>query len=162
MRHRAAWAAALLLAACTAFGQEPAAKSSAQSKKSAPPAEQMDVKALLESNVRAAWAAFKAKNKQAYGEFLTEDFTAVEADSYGARNKWHVLREVEQSVVYDFTLGAFRVTQLGPDAAYVTYECTMQFPPKATIKYERVYIIEVWVKRNREWKTLHYQETRVK
>jgi hypothetical protein len=38
----------------------------------------------------------------------------------------------------------------------------MQFPPKSQVRYSRVYISELWVKRGAEWKELHYQETHVK
>jgi hypothetical protein len=30
------------------------------------------------------------------------------------------------------------------------------------VRYSRVYISELWVKRGGEWKDLHYQETHVK
>jgi hypothetical protein len=44
----------------------------------------------------------------------------------------------------------------------VIYEVTMQFPPTAEVRYSRVYITEIWVKRAGQWKELHYQETHVK
>jgi hypothetical protein len=50
----------------------------------------------------------------------------------------------------------------GPDAALVIYEVTMQFPPKAQVRYSRVYISSLWVKRAGEWKEVHYQETNVR
>ncbi|MGA9806665.1 MAG: hypothetical protein WBQ56_03150, partial [Candidatus Sulfotelmatobacter sp.] len=64
--------------------------------------------------------------------------------------------------VFNYTLWGLKVIPLGPDAALVIYESTMQFPPKSVIRYSRVYISEVWVKRAGQWKELHYQETRVK
>ena len=86
----------------------------------------------------------------------------MEADNEGTRNKWHVLREVESSMVQDYTLSVFKVTPLGSDAAFVTYEALIHFPAKSAVRFERMYIGEVWVKRNGQWKELHYQETRVK
>lgn len=120
------------------------------------------LKDTLEANIRAAWAAFKNKNKGDYAEFLADDFVAVEADNEGERNKWHVLREVESSMITDFTLSFFKVTALGPDAALVRYEAFFHFPPRSAVRFEKVYIGEVWVRRNGQWKALHYQETRVK
>jgi hypothetical protein len=49
-----------------------------------------------------------------------------------------------------------------PDAAFLTYEVTMQFPAKAQVRYSRVYITELWMKRAGQWKEMHYQETHVK
>ncbi len=149
--------------ASAALGLQLAPKGkSSENTKSRGESAQPELKEALESKVRAAWAAFKSKNKQAYSEFLADDFVAVEANNEGERNKWHILREVESSVVYDYSLAFFKVTPLGPDAAFVTYEATIQFPPKAQVRFERVYIGEVWVKRGGQWKALHYQETRVK
>jgi hypothetical protein len=117
---------------------------------------------LLESKIRTAWTAFKNKNKQAYSEFLADDFIAVYADGEGTRDKAHVLRDVDSSVVSEVLLSRFNVAPLGSDAAFVTYEAFLQFPPKAGVRFEKVYISEVWVKRDGQWKSLHYQETRVK
>jgi hypothetical protein len=55
-----------------------------------------------------------------------------------------------------------KLVPLGPDAAFVIYESTMQFPPRAQVRYSRVYITELWMKRGGQWKEVHYQETRVK
>jgi len=135
------------------------ASSAAAPSKSATPA---DLPALLESRIRASWAAFKNRDKKAYGDFLADDYVAVEADGDGARNKQHMLRESEASMMTDYTLSFFKVTPLGPDAAFVRYEAFFRFPPKSAVQFEKVYITEVWVKRDGQWKSLHYQETRVK
>lgn len=176
---RGLWICTAMALACAAFGQDPAARSNAghsgltgqasgqardqanaRTNASAPVSENLSE--LLEGKIRAAWAAFQSKDKKAYGEFLADDFIAVEADKEGERNKWHVLREVDNSVVDKLILSLFKVTPLGPDAAFVTYEAFIQFPPRAAIRFEKIYISEVWVKRKGEWKTLHYQETNVR
>ena len=125
-------------------------------------AENSNVSGTLEAKIRAAWTAFKNKNRQAYGEFLADDFLAIYADGEGTRDKARVLRDVEGSVVNDVILSRFKVTPLGPDSAFVTYEAFIKFPSKAGVPFEKVYVGEVWVKRGGQWKTLHYQETRVK
>jgi hypothetical protein len=51
---------------------------------------------------------------------------------------------------------------LGSDAAFLTYESTIQFPPKSQVRLSRVYITELWIKRFGQWKEVHYQETHVK
>jgi len=117
---------------------------------------------LLEAKVRAAWAAFKRRDKDSYAAFLTDDFQAVEADGDGERPKPHLLREVEHSMYTDYLLQLFQVQPLGPHYAFVTYESTMQFPKGSATRFRRVFIGELWTNRDGEWKMMRYQETPVR
>jgi hypothetical protein len=108
------------------------------------------------------WEALKNRDEKAYAELLDDDYQGVEVDGRGERNKIQSLNELAQQNVYNYTLWGFKLIPLEPDAAFVIYEVTVQFPPKAQIRYSRVYISELWVKRAGRWKELHYQETRVK
>ena len=117
---------------------------------------------LLEGKVRAAWAAFKKKDKDGYAAFLTDDFQAVEADGDGERPKPHILREVEHSMFTEYSLQLFQVQQLGPHYAFVTYECTMQFPKGSATRFRRIFIGELWTNRDGDWKMMRYQETVVR
>jgi hypothetical protein len=123
---------------------------------------QPDLQAMFESKVRAEWEALKKKDKKAYGDLLADDFQGVELDGKGERTRVQALNELVDENVYNYTLWGFKVIPLGSDAALVIYEVTMQFPPKSVLRYSRVYISEVWVKRAGDWKELHYQETHVK
>jgi uncharacterized protein (TIGR02246 family) len=148
---------------CVVFAQQPAAaekaSSSAASKNTSAQPKLAD---LLEAKVRAAWAAFKNKDKNAYGEFLTDDFQAVESDGEGERTKLHVLREVEHCMYTDYTLQMFQVQPLGPEYAFVTYESSMQFPRTSTLHFRRVFVGELWTQRDGKWKMMRYQETLVR
>ena len=117
---------------------------------------------VLEDRIRAEWEAFKKKDKKTYGELLADDYVAVEADGDGERNKAQMLREIEHSMITEYTLSFLKVTPLGPEAAFARYEVFFRFPPKSAVPFEKVLIGEVWIKRNGQWKALHYQETRVK
>ena len=117
---------------------------------------------LLQSKVRAEWEAFKNKDKKAYGDMLADDFVAVETDGEGARNKIHTVNEVDRSPLRNYTLENFKVITAGPNAAVVTYEITMEFPPKSTTRFLRVWASELWLNREGEWRARYYQETRVK
>jgi uncharacterized protein (TIGR02246 family) len=117
---------------------------------------------LLEAKVKAAWAAFKKRDKDGYAAFLTDDFQAVEADGDGERPKPHLLREVEHSMYTDYLLQLFQVQQLGPNYAFVTYESTMQFPKGSATRFKRIFIGELWTNRDGEWKMMRYQETPVR
>ena len=117
---------------------------------------------MFESKVRAEWDALKAKNKKAYGELLADDYEGVEVDAQGERTKIQAVNEVERTNVYGYTLFGLKVISLSSDAAFVIYEVTMEFPPKAQVRYSRVYVGELWIRRNGQWKELHYQETHVR
>ena len=148
---------ALLLVAMV-LGESRGEQSQPSQADSAPP----DLKSLLASRIHSEWEALKTKDKKAYGDLLAEDFEGVENDGQGERNKVQVLNEVAAENVFRYTLWGLKVTPLGPDAAFVSYEVTMEFPPKSVLRYSRVLVGEVWVKRQGQWKELHYQETRVK
>jgi uncharacterized protein (TIGR02246 family) len=117
---------------------------------------------LLEAKVRAAWTAFKKRDKNGYAAFLTDDFQGVEADGDGERPKPHILREVDSSMYTDYLLQLFQVQPLGPNYAFVTYESTMQFPRGNSKTYKRVFIGELWTNRDGDWKMMRYQETPVR
>ena len=86
----------------------------------------------------------------------------MEVDGKGERTKLQALAELSDTNVFNYTLWGFKVIPAGPDAALIIYESTLQFPPKSQVRYSRVYITELWLKRAGQWKEVHYQETHVK
>ncbi len=140
------------------FGQQP------QGGTNQPPksADRAELTNLLDAKIKAEWEAIKNRDQKAYGEFLTDDFIGVEADREGERYKWKALSELQESAVTDYTLSFLKVTPLCPDAAFVRYEVFIKFPPKSAVRFEKILVGEVWVKREGQWKVLHYQETKVK
>jgi hypothetical protein len=155
-----------LLTACFAHAQQtqptPAPSQTEPSKGSGHASAQSPLEKLLEGNVKTEWEAFKNKDKKAYSDLLADDFTAIEDDSQGMRTKNKAAAEIDSSVVNSYNLFAFRVLPLNPNAALVTYELTMLFPPKAQVRFKRVLISELWLKREGQWKMRYYQETRVR
>jgi len=121
-----------------------------------------DLTNLLDAKIKAEWEAIKKKDGNALGNLLDEEYVAVEADGSGERYKWQILRELERSAVTDSTLSFLKVTPLCADAAFVRYEAFLKFPPQSLVKFEKILIGEIWVRRKGDWKSLHYQETRVK
>ena len=121
-----------------------------------------ELAALLEAKVRAAWDAFKRRDRNAYANFLSGDFQAVEADGEGERSRLHVLGEVEHCMYSEYLLQLFQVQPLGAEHAFVTYESTMQFPKSAALRYRRVFVGELWTRREGQWKMMRYQETLVR
>lgn len=117
---------------------------------------------MFEANIKTEWEALKNKDKKAYGELLADDYQGVEVDARGERNKIQSINEVSNLNVANYNLWGFKLIPLSPDAAFVIYEATIQFPPKSIVRYSRIYITELWVKRGGRWQELHYQETQVK
>ena len=146
-----------------AFGQPPVMppKSSASHESTKPSADSA-MQSMFEAKVKTEWDALKNKDKKAYAELLADDYEGVEVDGSGERTKIQSVNELAGENVYDYTLWGFKMIPLGPDAAFVIYEVTMQFPPKSQVRYSRVYVSELWVKRTGQWKEVHYQETHVK
>lgn len=139
-----------------------ASSKAAPAKSTAKGADQKAISELLENKIRAMWKAFKDKDQKAYTEFLADDFMAVEEDGGGERTKMKVLREVNESVVHDYHVQLFRVDLIAAGAELVTYENVIEFPRGAASRFEKIFISEIWIKRNGEWKSWRYQATRVK
>jgi len=159
IRNYFAWACVAFTLGCgVVFGQQPEGKSGESAKSMASP----ELVNLLDAKIQAEWEAIKNKDQKALGELLTDDFIGVEADREGERYKWKALAELQNSAVTDYTLSFLKVTQLCVDAAFVRYEVFVRFPPKSTVRFEKILVGEVWVKRDGVWKSMHYQETKVK
>lgn len=180
MRRSLIGVCAVLVMGCSTMGHQPSSNAGqdAGANQTAPPSTQANKSAaskqpgdadsdkkladLLESKIRASWEAFKNKDKRAYAEFLTDDFMAVEEDGQGERTKAVVLREVGESVVHNYHVQLFRVDPINADAKLVTYENVIEFPRGSVSRFEKIFISEIWVKRNGHWKSWRYQATKVK
>jgi hypothetical protein len=158
MRIQFAWVCATLMVGGFVFAQKPQGRNKPDAKASAA----QDLTNLLDARIKAEWQAIKSKDQKALGDLLTDEYVGVEADAQGERYKWKALSELQQSSVVDATLSFLKVTQLCPDAAFARYEVFIKFPPKSAVLFEKVLVGEIWVKREGQWKSLHYQETRVK
>ena len=146
-----------------ALAQQPAAPAKfGESRQFGSVSEDSALKEMFEAKVKTEWEAVKNKDKKTYAGLLADDYQGVEADGRGERNKIQALNELVEGNVSNYTLWGYKLIPLGSDAAFVIYEVTMQFPPKSVVRYSRVYITELWVKRAGQWKELHYQETHVK
>jgi hypothetical protein len=162
MRTRLVFACLACLS-CVAVAQQPAAPAkSVENAQFGAVSADSGLNQMFEAKIKAEWDALKNKDKNAYAELLADDYQGVEVDGKGERNKIQAVNELAETNVFTYTLWGFKLIPLGPDAASVIYESTMQFPPRSQVRLSRVYITELWVKRGGQWKELHYQETHVK
>ncbi len=117
---------------------------------------------MFEEKIEAEWAAIKNQDRKAYGDLLADDYEGVATDGKGERNKIQSISDLNYSNVASYTLWGFKLTPLGEDSALAIYEVTMMFPPKSAVRLSRVYISELWIKRDDQWRIAHYQETHVR
>jgi hypothetical protein len=145
-----------------ALAQQPSAPAKfGEERRSGSPAE-LAMRDMFEAKIKVEWEALKNKDKKTYAELLADDYQGVEVDGKGERSKIQAANEVMQTNIFNYTLFGFKLIPAGPEAALIIYEVTMEFPPKAVVRYSRVYISALWMKRAGEWKEVHYQETNVK
>jgi len=145
-----------------ASGQIPAAPSMPGESRQSGASADSGLKAMFEAKIKTEWEAVKTKDKKTYGELLADDYQGVEVDGQGERTKIQALNELANGNVSNYTLWGFKFVPLCSDAAFVIYDVTLQFPPRSVVRFSRVYITELWEKRDGQWKVLHYQETHVK
>jgi len=163
MRMCAQCAVAGLVLAGFAFAQQPSPQVKTQPGKTVTQAAApTELETTLEAKVKVEWEAIKNKDKNTYGDLLADDYEGVEVDNRGERTRTQAINELADGNIYRYTLWGLKMIPLGPDAAFLIYEVTMEFPAKAAVRYSRVYISELWVKRAGQWKELHYQETHVR
>jgi hypothetical protein len=145
-----------------ATAQQPAAPAKAPASLQSSVSADSTLKDMFEAKIKTEWDAIKKKDKKAYGDLLADDYQGVEVDGRGERTKIQAVNELADTNVFNYTLWGYKLIPLGPDAAFVIYESTMEFPPKSAVRFSRVYITELWVRRAGQWKEVHYQETHVK
>lgn len=134
----------------------------AQQKKEATPARPgAALSSALEAKVRQAWQDYKNKKKEAFAAILTDDFTTVEEDGSGLRDKKSEVDEIDQFNIAKYTLSDFSVKPIGAEGALVTYKAEYSGTAGGQPVNDKVVTGEVWVKRGRDWKCLHVQMTRI-
>ena len=116
----------------------------------------------LESQVRSAWAAFKAKDKNAFAAMLADGFSEVEEDGTGFGDKTAILTMIDQFELTAYTLKDFKVTTIAEGAALVTYNAQYEGKVAGQPLQAKTAYGEIWVNRDHAWKLLYVQETNVK
>src|ERR1700687_3813144 len=119
-----------------ALAQKPAMPpKTGESRRSGSVSADSGLKDMFESKVKVEWEALKNKDKKSYAELLADDYQGVEVDGRGERTKIQALNELADTNVFNYTLWGLKLIPLGPDAAFVIYESTMQFPPRSQIRF---------------------------
>jgi hypothetical protein len=118
--------------------------------------------AVLESQVRSAWAAFKNKDKEHFAAMLADSFSEVEEGGAGFGDKAAILTMIDQFELTAYTLKDFRVTVIAGGAALVTYNAQYEGKVGGQPMQAKTAYGEIWVNRDHGWKLLYVQETNMK
>jgi ketosteroid isomerase-like protein len=113
-----------------------------------------------EATIEKAWADFEKKDATAVGSILADDAIEIWADGKGPHDKQSTLDGMKAMNIEKYTLSDFKFTALGEKAKLADYRANVKF--KGAAQEYKLLVAEVWEKRGREWKLVHYQETEVK
>jgi hypothetical protein len=144
---------ALMWSASAAAQQAPRAGSAAAKAGKTP---------ALQTKIERAWKDWVKKDRSQLESILADDVMEVWADGKGARDKKSTLAGMEAMNIAKYALSDFKITQLGDKAQLATYTATLEFKTDGAPQQFKLAVTEVWVKRGKEWKLLHYQESEVK
>ena len=108
---------------------------------------------------KGAWDAFKKKDADAFGKFVTSDY--IEVLDSGISDKAKAIGGMKDFEITDVTFSDWKMTPIDKDAALLTYKVTSvkgkymgkDIPPGP------YYEASAYVNRNGEWQSIYYQET---
>jgi len=154
-RHGVLICVVFLGAAAWAQANPPQAKAAAKPSAATPKSS-----SNLEALTRKGWDLFKAKDKAGYGKLLADEFTSVEADGKGPRDKNAAVAEAETFQINSYTISDYKTTSLGPNAALAHYSVDVDAVIDGKPLKAKLDVGEVWAKRGGEWKEVYYQESK--
>jgi hypothetical protein len=102
------------------------------------------------ANEKLVWDAFKARNFDAFGSYLADNFMEVEAD--GVYDKAGSIKAAQGFDLTKAELSNWKTIKFDDDASLVTY--TVKLPGAGT-----EYHSTIWVNRNGKWVGLFHQGT---
>jgi hypothetical protein len=116
--------------------------------------------ATITDQEKKIWDAIKAKDYDAFGNMLTDDFISVGPD--GVSDKAGTIKSVKDFNPTEFSLSDWKVLPIDKDAAIVVYQSTVKGtaggkPIPATPARES----SVWVNRGGKWVAIYHQGTDV-
>jgi predicted small secreted protein len=113
----------------------------------------------LEAKEHQVWDAFKAKNYDAFGALLSDDFTYVTND--GVHNKSETVDEVKKYDLTDYSFSDIKFVKVDDDLAVIAYTCTETSTVGGKPSPEsgkKVYHASAWVNRGGKWVAAYHQD----
>lgn len=102
------------------------------------------------ANEKLVWDAFKARNYDAFGSYLADNFMEIEAE--GVYDKAGAIKGVQGFDASKAELSNWKTVKLDDDASVVTYLAKIPGFPSA-------YHSSIWANRNGKWVGLFHQGT---
>lgn len=112
----------------------------------------------LEAKERQVWDAIKAKNWDAFGGMLADDFVIVGSD--GVMTKAQMLGDMKKYDLTEYTLSDFRMMKVDADLAVLTYTTSEKstYDGKPT-PGKPTHASSAWVNRGGKWLAAYHQES---
>jgi predicted small secreted protein len=114
----------------------------------------------LEAKEHQVWDAFKAKNYDAFGALLSDDFTYV--TNSGVYNKSQTIDDVKKYDLTDYSFSDIKFVKVDDDLAILVYTCTETSTVGGKPSPEsgkKVYHASAWANRGGKWVGVYHQDT---
>ncbi|MCA1593494.1 MAG: nuclear transport factor 2 family protein [Acidobacteria bacterium] len=111
----------------------------------------------IEARERQAWDAVKAKNGDALGSLLTDDFVYVSDDA--VYDKAGAVKGVQNGTVTDATLSNFKMVTVDKDVAALTYDVAWKGTQEGKEQTVNLRASSAWINRNGTWLAAFHQDT---
>ena len=114
----------------------------------------------LEAKEHQVWDAFKAKNYDAFGALLSEDFTYV--TNSGVYDKSQTIDALKKYDLTDYSFSDIKFVKVDDDLAVLVYTCTETSTVGGKPSPEsgkKVYHASAWVSRGGKWVGVYHQDT---
>lgn len=114
----------------------------------------------LEAKERQVYDAIKAKNWDAFGAMLADDFNLVVSD--GIHNKAQTLEGVKQYNLIEYTFSDVRLLKIDADLAVLTYTVNEKTGVEGKETQAKPYrASSAWANRGGKWLNVYHQESEV-
>ncbi|HEX8719239.1 MAG TPA: nuclear transport factor 2 family protein [Pyrinomonadaceae bacterium] len=144
----------------TGAGNTNAAANANAAATTATPAAAGPTQADIEAKERAVYDAIKAKNWDAFGAMLTDDFVIVSGG--GVETKAGMLEGMKKYELTDYTITDARLVKVDADLAVITYTTTSKGTYDGKPAPDKpIRASSAWVNRGGKWLAAYHQETEI-
>lgn len=110
---------------------------------------------------KSQWHAWEERDGEAHGDVVTDDAVYVYADGTILEGKEAIIADISGHECQSNSLNFadFKVRQLAPDIAILTYTLTQDVTCEGQTLPDRIYLESIFVRQGGKWRTASSQET---